>query len=104
MTRVEELLARNRRHRTTGAVLFVDLDEFKNVNDSSGQGAGDELIRVVAERLTTNLPADSIGRMGGDEFVVLVDGGAEMAGPERVAERVLDVLRQPFEVSSRHGR
>jgi diguanylate cyclase (GGDEF)-like protein len=100
LARVEELLIRNRRNGTTCAALFVDLDEFKNVNDSNGHVAGDELIRAVAERLSTNLrEADTIGRLGGDEFVVLIDAGKDISGIESVAARLLEVLRRPFEVS-----
>jgi diguanylate cyclase (GGDEF)-like protein len=101
MDRIEQLLARNRRNGTCGAALFVDIDEFKNVNDSLGHEAGDQLIRAVATRLTESLRnADTIGRMGGDEFVILVEGGPEALGPERVAERLLEVLREPFELGS----
>ena len=95
--RIEQLLARNRRNGTPGAVLFVDLDEFKNVNDTLGHEVGDRLLVAVASRLTSVLrDADTIGRMGGDEFVALIDGGELKAAPELVAERVLDVMRQPF--------
>jgi diguanylate cyclase (GGDEF)-like protein len=100
MDRTEQLLARNRRHGTTGGVLFVDLDEFKNVNDTLGHAAGDQLLVAVATRLMATLrDTDTIGRMGGDEFVILVDGGQLSASPELVAERLLDVLHQPFEVT-----
>ena len=99
MDRIEQLLARNRRHGVSGAVLFVDLDEFKNINDTLGHAAGDELLVAVAERLLATLrDTDTIGRMGGDEFVILVDGGPDQASPELVAERMLDVLRQPFDL------
>jgi diguanylate cyclase (GGDEF)-like protein len=101
MDRVDQLLSRNRRNGTSGAALFVDIDEFKNVNDSLGHEAGDQLIRAVAARLTASLRnADTVGRMGGDEFVILVDGGPGALGPERVAERLLEVLREPFELDS----
>ena len=97
MDRIEQLLARNRRHRTSGAALYVDLDEFKNVNDSLGHAAGDRLLVAVAARLETTLrDTDTIGRMGGDEFVVLIDGGELKVAPQLVAERLLDVMRQPF--------
>ena len=97
--RIEQLLARNRRNGSLGAALYVDLDEFKNVNDTLGHGAGDKLLQAVAGRLTTSLrDADTIGRMGGDEFVVLIEGVAEPTAPELVAERILEVMRQPFEL------
>jgi diguanylate cyclase (GGDEF)-like protein len=97
--RIEQLLARNRRAGTDGAALYVDLDEFKNVNDTLGHEAGDRLLLAVAARLTSTLrDADTIGRMGGDEFVVLLDGGELKATPSLVAERLLDVMRQPIEL------
>jgi len=101
MDRIDQLLARNRRAGTDGAALYVDLDEFKNVNDSLGHAAGDRLLVAVATRLTRTLrEADTIGRMGGDEFVVLIDGGDQAIAAELVAERLLDVMRQPFELAA----
>ena len=99
--RIEQLLARNRRRGTQGAVLFIDLDEFKNVNDTLGHDAGDRLLVAVAARLTSTLrDAETIGRMGGDEFVVLIDGGELEVAPELVAERLLDVMREPFDLDA----
>jgi diguanylate cyclase (GGDEF)-like protein len=99
MDRIEQLLARNRRAGTLGAALYVDLDEFKNVNDSLGHETGDRLLTAVTARLESTLrDADTIGRMGGDEFIVLIDGSTLNVGPQLVAERLLDVLRQPFEL------
>jgi diguanylate cyclase (GGDEF)-like protein len=99
MDRIEQMLVRDRRNRTTGAALFLDLDDFKNVNDTLGHGAGDRLLIAVAARLSSTLrDADTIGRMGGDEFVVLIDGATLDVAPELVAERLLDVMRQPFEL------
>jgi diguanylate cyclase (GGDEF)-like protein len=97
--RVEQLLARGRRNGTLGAALFVDLDEFTNVNDTLGHASGDHLLQSVATRLGVALrDVDTIGRMGGDEFVILVEGTESEVGPELVAQRVLDVMRQPFDV------
>jgi diguanylate cyclase (GGDEF)-like protein len=95
--RIEQLLARNRRYGTSGAALYVDLDDFKNVNDTLGHEAGDRLLKAVATRLTSSLrDVDTIGRMGGDEFVVLIDGASLQVAPQLVAERLLEVMRQPF--------
>jgi len=97
MDRIEQLLARNRRHGTSGAALFIDLDDFKNINDTLGHEAGDRLLVAVAARLTATLrDADTIGRMGGDEFVVLIDGATTEVAPELVAERLLEVMRHTF--------
>jgi diguanylate cyclase (GGDEF)-like protein len=99
MDRIEQLLFRNRRHGTVGAALYIDLDEFKNVNDTLGHEAGDQLLVAVAARLESALrDADTIGRMGGDEFVVLIDGATLEVAPELVADRLLEVMRQPFEL------
>jgi diguanylate cyclase (GGDEF)-like protein len=101
MDRIEQLLARSRRAGTSGAALYVDLDEFKNVNDSMGHDAGDRLLVAAAARLKSTLrDADTIGRMGGDEFVVLIDGGELHVAPNLVAERLLEVMRQPFELDA----
>jgi diguanylate cyclase (GGDEF)-like protein len=73
------------------------LDDFKNVNDTLGHDAGDQLLVAVAARLESTLrDADTVGRMSGDEFIVLIDGGELAIGPELVAARLLDVMRQPF--------
>jgi diguanylate cyclase (GGDEF)-like protein len=98
MDRIDQLLARTRRNGTSCAALYIDLDDFKNVNDSLGHDVGDRLLASVASRMASTLRgADTIGRMGGDEFVVLVDGSETLVAPELVAERLLDVMRQPFE-------
>ena len=100
--RAEQMLARARRNRSASAALFLDLDGFKEVNDTLGHGAGDQLLGSVAARLATAVRAnDTVGRLGGDEFVVLTDGLSLDAGPEVVAERLLDVLRSPFELEGR---
>jgi diguanylate cyclase (GGDEF)-like protein len=97
--RAGQLLSRGRRLGTTHAALYLDLDGFKAVNDTLGHEAGDRLLRGVAARLSGVVrEADTIGRMGGDEFVVLIDGAALEAAPEMVAERILEVMRQPFEI------
>ena len=95
--RVDQLLIRCRRNNTTGVALFVDLDNFKNVNDTFGHDVGDQLLRMVAIRMSGTLhAADTIGRMGGDEFVVLADVETTSAPPTTIAERLLTALDEPF--------
>ena len=99
MDRIEQLLSRSQRNGTVGAALYLDLDEFKNVNDNLGHEVGDKLLVAVAARLQGMLrDVDTIGRMGGDEFVVLIDAATLNAAPELVADRLLQVMRQPFEL------
>ena len=84
-----------------GAVLFIDLDRFKQVNDTLGHGIGDKLLEQVAERLAGVLQAnDSIARVGGDEFVVLLDGKGRAPEAARVGERLLAALNQTFETDN----
>ena len=93
------MLARARRSGAETAALFLDLDGFKQVNDTLGHEAGDQLLKSVAARLLTTLrEGDTIARLGGDEFVVLVEGATPTGSPELVAERLLEVLREPFEI------
>ncbi len=99
LDRVEQMQARARRSGAETAALFLDLDGFKQVNDTLGHEAGDQLLKSVAARLLTTLrEGDTIARLGGDEFVVLVEGATPTGSPELVAERLLEVLREPFEI------
>jgi len=100
MDRIEQMLNRSRRQGTPAAVLFIDLDSFKDVNDTYGHAVGDALLRAVARRLSAALrDTDSAGRIGGDEFVVLVEGPTLDDGAATVAQRLLDVLQQPFAIT-----
>ncbi|HUP72030.1 MAG TPA: EAL domain-containing protein [Acidimicrobiales bacterium] len=96
--RAEQLLKRARRDKAPVAALFIDLDGFKHVNDTQGHEVGDRLLRAVADRLRTALrDSDTLARIGGDEFVALLEGMPE-SDVELVADRVLELLRQPFEM------
>lgn len=87
------------------AVLFVDLDDFKDVNDSLGHSAGDEVLRVVAQRLTEAVrPGDLTARLGGDEFALLLDGLSEPALARTVAERVVAALAEPVDIGGKPVR
>jgi len=103
LDRLGQAVRRTRRRRGRRvAVLFMDLEDFKSINDSLGHEAGDLLLVVVAERLKRCLrPEDTLARFGGDEFVVLLEG---VGGPEeavRVVERITEGLGDPFLVDGR---
>ncbi len=99
LDRIEQMLARSRRDHTPVAALFLDLDDFKDINDTLGHQAGDELLAGVGARLASTLrEGDTVGRLGGDEFVVLVEGASLAAGAQVVADRILDVLKTPFQI------
>jgi diguanylate cyclase (GGDEF)-like protein len=100
LDRAEQILARARRLDVTVTALFVDIDGFKQINDRFGHHVGDEVLRQVGARLKTILrDNDTVGRLSGDEFVMLIDSIGLNASPELVAERILDVLRTPFEIA-----
>jgi len=91
------MLARSRREHSPAAALFIDLDNFKDINDTLGHTIGDELLQAVAARLGgATRESDALGRLGGDEFVVVSEELSLAAGPELVAERLLDALSHPF--------
>jgi len=95
--RIEQMLVRAQLSRTPVAALFIDIDNFKGINDSLGHNVGDELLCAVAARLDSAVRgADTLGRLGGDEFVVVAEGMSLAAGPELIAERLLDALKEPF--------
>jgi diguanylate cyclase (GGDEF)-like protein len=99
LDRLELAHARARRSGSPIAVLFMDLDSFKNVNDSLGHAAGDELLVLVAGRLRRWLrPSDTAARFGGDEFAILLEDLDTSTAAELVAKRVLDSLREPFAI------
>ena len=97
--RVEHALARSERTDASIAVLFLDLDDFKTVNERFGHPGGDELLRVVSRRILEILrPGDTAARLGGDEFAVLIE---DLAGPDDardVADRLIDALRAPIRI------
>ncbi len=93
------LSRRLRRRDQTCAVLFLDLDRFKEINDTMGHAAGDVLLQAVADRLRAVLrPQDSAARLGGDEFAVLVENILSISDLETVATRVQSEMQRPFEI------
>ena len=102
LDRLEHALTRARREPASLAVLFLDLDDFKAVNDSLGHQAGDELLVAVAERVRHCLrDADTCARMGGDEFAIVLEDAVDLPDSVRVGERILASLREPFRIAEK---
>jgi diguanylate cyclase (GGDEF)-like protein len=101
LDRVEQMLARCARSQTQVAALFIDIDNFKTVNDTLGHAAGDQLLQAVAARLDGVVRgSDALGRLGGDEFVVISEDLSLETGPELIAERLLEALKPPFKLGA----
>jgi diguanylate cyclase (GGDEF)-like protein/PAS domain S-box-containing protein len=99
--RLDHAVARAVRSPQSVAVLMVDLDGFKGVNDSLGHAAGDQLLREVAQRLRTSVrPGDTVARMGGDEFAILIEA-APSDTATTVAQRIINRLRAPIELEGK---
>ncbi len=105
LDRAEQMLTRSRRNQTPIAALFLDLDNFKSINDTLGHGAGDELLCSVTARLKGVIrESDALGRLAGDEFVLLAEDLSLAVGPELIAERLLQALSQPFKLTGSDTR
>ena len=97
--RLEHALERAKRHRGQVALLFVDLDRFKAINDSLGHATGDAVLQEVARRLKRCVRAeDTVARLGGDEFTVIMDEVAHSEDAAVLAGKIIEVLRQPYAV------
>jgi two-component system NtrC family sensor kinase len=103
--RLQQNLDRAERERFRVALLFIDLDHFKEINDTLGHDAGDELLRQTASRLCGLLrKTDTVARMGGDEFTVIMPRVVEPPHVSAVAQRILAVLDEPFQLPGGEGR
>ena len=101
--RITHAIDRGTRRRNLFAVLFIDLDDFKTVNDSLGHAAGDELLVAVAERIRSAIrPEDTCARLGGDEFAVMIESIADHHGAITVARRILDAMAEPLVIEGSH--
>jgi diguanylate cyclase (GGDEF)-like protein/PAS domain S-box-containing protein len=102
--RLEQILQRSRRDPAAGcAVLFMDLDRFKLVNDSFSHAIGDQLLVAIASRISDALaPGDTIARLGGDEYTLLLDSTPTAAAAGARAQQLYDVLERPFHIAGQH--
>ena len=95
--RLHHSLAKCERHDTQGAVLLLDLDSFKEINDTLGHAIGDELIKGVAKRLQAHIKdSDTVARLGGDEFAIILEDVGRLDNIVAAAQRIIDSLAQPF--------
>ncbi|QHF42409.1 GGDEF domain-containing protein [Pseudomonas sp. S35] len=95
--RAEQALASAQLHKRGCALLLLDLDHFKIINDSLGHNVGDQLLKLVGERLKTLFgPGVTLARLGGDEFAVLAESCSQVVQAAALAQRMLDVMKQPF--------
>jgi len=96
-SRLEHAIAQAARHATGLAVLFIDLDRFKNINDSLGHATGDELLVAISWRMRTRLrPEDTLARWSGDEFLVIVENFRKPDESAGIAQNLIDLMREPF--------
>jgi diguanylate cyclase (GGDEF)-like protein len=96
-TNLPSMLEAAKVNNQTLALLFIDLDDFKNVNDTQGHAAGDSLLKAAAERLRSMMrPGDHVVRLGGDEFTVMLRSAAEDQFVQGVASRLVDAFKEPF--------
>jgi diguanylate cyclase (GGDEF)-like protein/PAS domain S-box-containing protein len=97
--RITVALPHARRNQRMSAVMFLDLDQFKNVNDTLGHTVGDRLLQEIASRIKANVRAgDTLARMGGDEFTILLAEVRELEGAVTAARKILDAVRQPVRI------
>jgi diguanylate cyclase (GGDEF)-like protein len=100
--RLQQELAGLTEGRGRGALLYVDLDHFKKINDTVGHGAGDQMLQIVAQRLRSCVKeGDTVARLGGDEFTVILRIVATADGAQRVAMRIIEQLQQPVNIGGR---
>jgi len=99
--RLEQVILKARRNKTKVGILFLDLDRFKQINDTLGHDVGDELLIAVAQRLQKQCrQSDTVARLGGDEFVFILDNLRDRAGAEVVARKIIAAMEEPVKI---HG-
>jgi len=100
--RIDHFIQRSKRTRQSGALLYLDLDRFKNINDSLGHTIGDQILVEVSERLASHIRSqDLLARIGGDEFVVWLEDVPSVSEVEMIAEKLLGIFADPFSVQGK---
>ena len=100
--RLEQSLLHARHNDGSVVLLFIDLDGFKHVNDAEGHRAGDEVLRIVAQRIASTVRAgDTMARLGGDEFLVMLDREVTREVTDTIGHRIIEALHQPMAVEGR---
>jgi diguanylate cyclase (GGDEF)-like protein len=100
--RISQAMKVSRRHRSQFAVLYIDLDNFKNINDSYSHAVGDSLLKEVAARLKYCVrDSDTVSRVGGDEFIILLTDFDDMLDVTRIGKKILTALSTPYIFSRR---
>ena len=100
--RLASLLPQARRTKSEMALLFIDLDGFKSVNDSMGHGIGDQLLQEVGKRLLASIrESDTVARMGGDEFTVILNNMQDSGQTASIAEKIIDAINQPIHLNGK---
>jgi diguanylate cyclase (GGDEF)-like protein len=102
LQQLKQALARSKRRHSAFAVLFIDLDHVKFINDTLGHACGDQVLREAAVRLLGAVrDADTVSRFGGDEFVILLSDLATESDARRIGQKVLDELRKPMTIGEK---
>jgi diguanylate cyclase (GGDEF)-like protein len=100
--RLDRSLAQAKRHRSKLVLMFVELDNFKNINDSLGHAVGDRLLKVVGQRLLLCIrESDTVARLGGDEFAVVLESVEDVNNVARIARSILEHIAEPLELAER---
>ncbi len=103
MDRIGQAISRSRRENSPFALLFIDIDHFKVINDSMGHEAGDKLLKIVSKRLTDVLrKTDTVARLGGDEFTIIIEGVESLSAVEVVSKNILNVLDLSIEINKKN--
>ncbi|WP_415059099.1 diguanylate cyclase domain-containing protein [Halopseudomonas sp.] len=102
LDRLSQMIKEMERHSKKGAVFFLDIDDFKKVNDSLGHEVGDKLLTEAANRLNLAVrKTDTVGRLGGDEFIVLLQSITDTYDVISTAKNLLNIFKKPFKIGDK---